>query len=450
MKIRHFAYFFAIGKVLFFYTISSYAASPVWTLTPLTATTLDVPTNSSATVQYIVTNQARKTLTLAMKPIQGIMQNISGPGICPNPFSLAQNQSCTLSLSLDGSALPQSVKGGPVICQTNANGTPNPNSCYQPSSSNQLNITKVDMGSTATIAVSVSTIALSVNCPISSSSCIYNNAALTGTPRIIIITNNSTTETGLNVSPSAIPALPPGTTITPNSCTISPLASCAFTITPGEVSSAQPGDSNPASITLTIAGSNTNTLSVAVDILTYGSVYQSGYVFAVDDTTPNTGSATGKVAGLSDLAMSIAWQPNCIDISTCAATTANDFFNGADNTTSIVSALNAIPSSSYAAGICDSDTTGDYSDWYLPALCELGYGDGSNSCGIAANPAVQNMQSNLVDNGISDLMNSYWSSTQALSSQLTQANYTIFNIPGFQAGDFKDVTLYVRCIRSFL
>lgn len=430
---------------LIFYSISIYAGRPMWTLTPQTATTLTVQSDSSATVRYTVTNQTTRTLGLAMKSIQGVTQETSNPGTCASPFSLSPYQSCTLALRLNGSALPSSINGGPVICQTNTDGTPNPSACYQPSSNNQLKITKLDI---ATISASVSNLALSVKCPTSSSSCIYYNAALTGRPRIITITNNSSTETALNVTYSSTQALPANTTITPSYCNILPLGNCVFTITPGQTPSATPGDINSNPITLTIAGENTNTLAVNVSILTYGSVYQAGYVFSVNDATSNTGSIAGTVAGLSDPSIPRAWQPGCSDVFTCTSTTANDYFNGANNTASIVSAFSAIPSSTYAAGICDTDTTGGYSDWYLPALCEQGYGDGSNPCGTSGSPTIQNMQSNLVDNGISDLIETYWSSTQDSFSPLNQANYNIFGIPGYQAGDYKDSFLYIRCVRS--
>lgn len=445
MKTRYFIVFFVFG-ILLIYNSNLYATSPMWTLIPLTATTLTVSANSSNTVQYTVTNKTSKTLSLAMEPLPGITQNTSDVGTCANPFSLSQLQSCTLSLILDGSILPPFTAGGPVICQTNTNGTPNPNSCYQPSSTNQLNITKLDM-STATIAASVSNLALSVKCPTPSSSCTYNNAALTGTPRVITITNSSST-TAVDVSYSSTPALPADTTITPAACTIAPLGTCNFTIRPGATPTATPGDINPIPVSLTIAGENTNAVSVTVNILTYGSVYQSGYIFSVNDTTSDTESISGTVAALSDSSTFIAWQPNCGSVATCTSTTANDSFNGENNTASIVSALSSTPSSQYAAGTCAADSTGTYSNWYLPAICELGYGDGSNDCGTAASPTIQNMQSNLVDTGIISLVDIYWSSTQTAASPLTQSDYNIFGIPGYQAGDLKDQFYYLRCVRA--
>ncbi len=113
-----------------------HAGTPLWTFTPLTATTITVAANDTATVRYQVTNQSRKTHTLAIKAIPGVTQ-ITTPGNCPTPFVLDYQQSCILNLSINGSALNGNVLGGPVVCQQG-----NPNQCYQPSAANSLHITK--------------------------------------------------------------------------------------------------------------------------------------------------------------------------------------------------------------------------------------------------------------------------------------------------------------------
>src|SRR5690606_36659099 len=88
--------------------------------------------------------------------------------------------------------------------------------------------------------------------------------------------------------------------------TLAPGASCRFFFTPGATATATPGDLAPSTAVIEIAGSNTNTVSVNLSVIDYGSVYQGGYVFAIDDSTHYTGSIGGKVAALSDLA-AMAW-----------------------------------------------------------------------------------------------------------------------------------------------
>jgi hypothetical protein len=113
-----------------------HAGTPLWTFTPLTQTTITVAASDTATVRYQVTNQSRKSHTLAMKVIPGVTQ-VTTPGNCPNPFVLGYQKSCILNLSINGSALKGKIQGGPIVCQQG-----NPNQCYQPSSANSLHITK--------------------------------------------------------------------------------------------------------------------------------------------------------------------------------------------------------------------------------------------------------------------------------------------------------------------
>jgi hypothetical protein len=115
------------------------ASAPMWTFTPLTATTIAVPAAGSATVQYLVTNQSLNTLTLSFRSsAPGISQTTIGHGLCAVPFTLAYQQSCVLSLDITGSALLGHVFGGPQICQLGTE-----LQCYQPSATNALDITQI-------------------------------------------------------------------------------------------------------------------------------------------------------------------------------------------------------------------------------------------------------------------------------------------------------------------
>ncbi len=112
-----------------------------WSLVPITATTITVPSNATATVQYTVTNNS-VTHTLMMVPIAGVSQTTTGAGICTNPFTLSTGASCTLSLQVNGSALTTNINSGPQVCQQGVDGQPSPQECYQPASqSASLNIT---------------------------------------------------------------------------------------------------------------------------------------------------------------------------------------------------------------------------------------------------------------------------------------------------------------------
>ncbi|MFO2970956.1 YncE family protein [Legionella pneumophila serogroup 10] len=113
------------------------AGKPLWTLDPLTATTIEISPTGTATVQYLVTNQSRKSHTLAMLPIQGVTQITSGSGVCANPFVLpTKGSSCILSLQINGAQLTKPINDGPFVCQGG-----NPNQCYRPSDGDVLKIT---------------------------------------------------------------------------------------------------------------------------------------------------------------------------------------------------------------------------------------------------------------------------------------------------------------------
>lgn len=105
----------------------------------------------------------------------------------------------------------------------------------------------------------------------------------------------------------------------------------------------------------------------------------------------------------------------------------------------------------YAAGLCKA-TIGGFNDWYLPAICEMGYdafGHG-NGCGTQATPLTQNMQSNLVEAGnIGNLSGSYFSSTEFSNVPALTAWFQFFAIAGNdQDVEFKSSLLGVRCVRA--
>ncbi|KTD55252.1 NHL repeat protein [Legionella sainthelensi] len=123
--------FLLIGASGLFVISPIHAGIPVWTFNPLTKTNISLPSNNTAIVQYAVTNQSKKrALNLRMKPIVGVQA--TG---CTDP--LPSHQSCTLTLTIDGSMLTGNIIGGPILCERG-----NPNQCYQPSAENQLVIKK--------------------------------------------------------------------------------------------------------------------------------------------------------------------------------------------------------------------------------------------------------------------------------------------------------------------
>lgn len=295
---------------------------------------------------------------------------------------------------------------------------------------------------TTTLAASVTSLALSVTG--------LTEYGVAGTPssgavRNIVLTNTGDVTTqGLNYQTSGLPS---GTNIDLSCAVLGPHQSCMIAVTPG----ATPLTTMavvPTPATLEISGTNTNTLTIDISVLTYGNIYQGGYIFAFDDTTPTTGSVGGKVLAQSDQANSIIWgsdgsggvandaiygidqlstrfTPSPAAGQVAGQAACDGALDGSCNTNNIyayyqtAAASAPINTSSYAAGSCKVTIEG-YSDWYLPAICEMGYDTANlgSTCGSATTPTLQNVQSNLV--GPNELgpvpAGDYWTSTLPASN----------------------------------
>ena len=237
---------------------TAYAGTPLWTFEPLTATTIAVPANGTAMVQYRVTNQSSKPHSLTMQPIHGITQITTGLNVCGNPFVIRGKRSCILSLQINGSQLNSPVMDGPVVCQQ---GTPN--QCYRPSSANILRITQAPPITNAVITVAGSPLTLTVNGP-------TGQLTITNTTLEVAATNIISNFTGT--------ALDGNVTETGNTCAnVPPGGSCTLTYTPGNMIVPQTN--------FTIQGTNTNVLTAAIAI-------QSGSTLTT--INPTSGPASGE------------------------------------------------------------------------------------------------------------------------------------------------------------
>lgn len=494
------------------------ARTPVWTYSAPNPARVTVSDGGTAIVEYTVTNQSRRAKDLILKPTLGLSASschLAGKG-----------STCALTLTINGSLIPQQgIHAGPVLCEQG-----NPNQCYQPNPINVLHVSKNTVNTTS-LQVSVSGLALSIT-GLPEYGILAGTTFNSGRARSITITNTGASA-ALNVMYTPSPDLPIGTTISPSSCgTIAPSGTCVLTIQPGSTPSAAAGETNPVPVTLTIAGTNTNKVSSALHILTYGSVYQGGYVFAFDDTkgcnspTNCTGSVGGKVVTIEDQATDAIWSSNGASATTSDAShdiipgvaltstpsvgapafsalagmfdynnggttytnvlslTAADFercngkSDGACNTRNILkfydtyvtnydrfisppftAAIASTNRSYYAAGLCTQVMAG-HDDWYLPAICEMGYDHGSgfpSGCGVPpALPILQNIQSNLVDASISGAPSGvYLSSTEdnALNEMdaMTQVWVQDFTANGGDQNYAPKAAIPrgVRCVRGF-
>lgn len=479
------------------------AAKPLWTFVPQTPTDITVAKGSGAQVIYTVNNQSSRPKTLVMKLIAGISQSA--------PCQLPAKGSCTLTLNVNGATLQGDVVGGPVLCQqgndlqcyqpssTNilrirlieqppvqqftvtpsagANGSISPATAQVVNAGSSLTFTatpntgfgvsqwlldgnvvqtggttfqlnniqanhaiQVTFGQT-TLSPLTQNLALSINSP-------GADPALSGNARIIRIENTgSIPANNVQVSTSGFPA---GTSITNNDCTgtLNAGATCDITITPGGTASpdnsanactTSPG-TEPEPTIVTVSADNVPSTNVNVLVLGYGCIYQGGFLFSVDDSTPNTGSIGGKVAALTDEEESLAsqWATELND------TAADSITDGFANTNAL-----ATPEGQYpAAQACLNKSSQGFTDWFMPAICELGrfVGPGSNAgCGNT-NP---NLYTTLHTNNLGGFANvAYWSSSEFSGDPAGVAWLQGFS-NGLQSGGGKNGYQRVRCVRAF-
>ena len=306
-------------------------------------------------------------------------------------------------------------------------------------------------------------------------SCVTQNTTLSSNPPNLALSITGYTEYGVLGTPTSgvarsitvrndgsfpasnlsinYPTWPSGTTANSN-CTSTLEAGdiCTITISPSFTATSNQqgapcttGPTVPIAQSITISASNvTTSASTDVVILGYGCIYQGGYVYALDDTTSTSNSVGGKVVALSSLLP----PPTRPWTSPSSANITTSITNGAQNTSTIVSDSSCTSFSTCAASACHNYSVVDYTDWYLPAICELGYfttGPTNSSCGTSSAPTLQNFQSAIVDT-FSILGGSYWSSTQLspLFAWTQQANGTPIQV------SFNKVTISraVLCSRS--
>ena len=209
-----------------------------------------------------------------------------------------------------------------------------------------------------------------------------------------------------------------GVTISPATCGSIPAgSSCTFTI-----KSATPNLAGR----ITIQGSDTNATTTPYVAF----LYEGGLVFSLSGTT-------GKVVTVSNNSNSIKW----FNGSFTSIPGAQSYTNGATNTAAIHTSQGL---GTYAAITCIQYTGDGYTDWYLPAICELS--SNGNSCAVGNNI----YDSLFVFGFLTGLTNPayYWSSTQD-NSVLTWYQPFVSSGNSAQGTTTPASTIAVRCVRSF-
>jgi hypothetical protein len=305
-------------------------------------------------------------------------------------------------------------------------------------------------GGTAALSVSITDLALSI-------SGLTLNGQPSGQARTITITNTGDgTATGLAI---AYPAWPTGTTPTSDcGATLTAGATCTITVTPGTTPTSNCSTTGiaPTPGVITISATGVAPVTSNVVVLDYGCIYQGGYIFAMSETvdtaesiggtvvtqtdqaarfpdgvvwssnSTNTGTVFDIIYGISQTSTKLAPNPNTNQVTgqePCDGAT-----DGACNSSNIIAYYSppttdpAITPTYYAAGRCTA-TISSYSDWYLPAICEMGPDSNGSGCAVGTQNIV-NQLANLVGDpnagapstsctyGANCLAGFYWSSTE--------------------------------------
>lgn len=155
-----------------------------------------------------------------------------------------------------------------------------------------------------------------------------------------------------------------------------------------------------------------------------GELYQGGIIVSV---WKNAGVEHGLIASLTDISSYIGWS----NVVSTALPTAHSPNDGQANTIAII---NQPGHTASAAQICDTYSSGGYSDWYLPAIWEL------NQCYNAATVVNEILGA---ANGFK--FSRYWSSTEY--SATTSWNW-LFDA-GYSINYNKGIGYPVRAVRRF-
>lgn len=388
------SFYLGIARALLFFgaTGATQASTPLWTLTadPSTPSTQVLSPGSMVTINYNVQNQSAQTRRVAVKPMQGVSQTTS----CVLAPKGQAGSACVLTLSISGQLIPASgIHGGPALCQTDADGSPNGNQCYQPSQTNSLDITKaVGVG----ISVNPGLLGLVPGCPTAGVITVHNMSTTAPANDIAVdlgvLTGNVT---ATSHCPSMLPA--------GGNCTI-------------DFSAATPVSATD----IRIQGSNTSQAIAAIRVdapLSIGDTHLGGVVFEVNNCN------IGKV--ISDPAATGKWSNQNVHVVTSTSAA-----SGPQNTDAILASPGCVDASQCAAYYCRDKGA----EWYLSASDEL-LTISNALCPVSGSPPYPCIY------GVSGTI---WSSSEFSSLKALSREMGV----GADTSD-KPINLDVRCTRAF-
>lgn len=370
-------------------------------------------------------------------------------------------------------------------------------------------------GGTTTLSVSMTDLALSITG-------LTLNGKASGQPRSITITNTGDAmATRLSID---YPTWPAATTAASDcGASLAIGATCTITVTPSTTPTSNCSLTGiaPTPGVITVNAGNAPDVTTNVVVLNYGCIYQGGYLFEMTEPVDTEESIGGTVVtqedqaangvvwssnGASSISVSYDSIPGIAETSTTGSSvptyadaqlsfnstysstfpfpssgsfsSCNGRINGACNSTNILTLYNTYitnygivsnppytlsagptTTSYYAAGLCTATISG-YSDWYLPAICEMGPASNGSGCDVGTQNMVNQLPDLLGDPNVANpstscnygancLAGNYWSSTEDSSNPQRLAWNQYFAFSGSYHGvGVKVYPLGVRCSRA--
>jgi hypothetical protein len=109
-----------LGCLLLLLSKFAFASKALYSVTPVASSVVNVPLHFKAPVSYRVLNQTNQTQTLSFQESFELTQLVQA-GSCGNPFTLGPNESCALSLWVDGNDIVDArTLQAPEVCKINS------------------------------------------------------------------------------------------------------------------------------------------------------------------------------------------------------------------------------------------------------------------------------------------------------------------------------------------
>lgn len=130
----------------------------ILSITPASEINVQIMAHETVEIRYFLTNNTSIERVFTLKKMPGIKQIQSGTQSCPDSLKLNPEQTCLLTLSIDGDRIAGNSSAGLFLCEDNPAGKV----CFQPDTGHQFKVIK-SAASKARLKIRSSTVVLPVS-----------------------------------------------------------------------------------------------------------------------------------------------------------------------------------------------------------------------------------------------------------------------------------------------